>query len=124
MKCWSLLSLTFPGVDIELCKNKSAHLLMQKLLTAEERARIGSLDCTDAEGETLLRFSFKESVYKALHPFLLRPISFQEVEVDPSSDGSASLVFKLASSEKFAYSAEWIRFEDRFWITCVELEKC
>ena len=96
---------------------------MQKLLTPEERNRVGSLPLTDVEGETLLRFSFKESVYKALHPFLLRPISFQEVEVDPSPDGSASLVFKLSTPEKFTYTAEWMLFENRFWITCVELEQ-
>ena len=111
-------------MDIELCRNKSAHLLMQKLLTPEERSRVGSLALTDVEGETLLRFSFKESVYKALHPFLLRPISFQEVEVDPLPDGSASLVFRLSSPVEFRYSAEWMLFENRFWITCVELERC
>ena len=35
------------------------------------------------EEDVLLRFSFKEAVFKALHPLLRRPISFQEVSVYP-----------------------------------------
>jgi 4'-phosphopantetheinyl transferase EntD len=98
---------------------------MKKLLTPEERLRVGTLstDNMTIESETLLRFSFKESIYKALHPFLLRPISFQEVEIDPCANGTALVTFKLVTPEKFTYKAEWIKFSDKFWITCVCLEK-
>ena len=77
----------------------------------------------------LLRFSFKESVFKALHPVLKRPIAFHEVSVfpdhlsaagstsspssSPSSEsmsvvktGSAILHFHLSQGEMFDYAAQ------------------
>jgi 4'-phosphopantetheinyl transferase EntD len=111
------------GVDIESCYNKSAHLLMNKLLTSDERKRLGRISTISPEEETLLRFSFKESIYKAMHPYVLRPISFQEVEVDPQADGTAVLVFRLTSLEKFTYSAEWLMHDNKYWITCVRMQQ-
>jgi 4'-phosphopantetheinyl transferase EntD len=40
---------------------------------------------------TLLRFSIKEAIYKALAPRLQRYIDFQEAEVTPATDGRASV---------------------------------
>ena len=76
----------------------------------------------------LLRFSFKEAVFKALHPLLRRPISFQEVSVYPDlrnppppslvsvgdggkgmsvvRSGSATLHFHLTQGEIFDNSAQ------------------
>ena len=80
----------------------------------------------------LLRFSFKEAVFKALHPLLRRPISFQEVSVypdlreqshplplspvSPAATGqmemvvvrssSATLHFHLTHGEMFDYDAQ------------------
>lgn len=82
----------------------------------------------------LLRFSFKEAVFKALHPLLRRPISFQEVSVFPDlreqshplpsspvspaatgqmememvvvRSGSATLHFHLTHGEMFDYDAQ------------------
>ena len=79
----------------------------------------------------LLRFSFKEAVFKALHPLLRRPISFQEVSVYPDlknppqsppppqgimgdvgdgmtvvCSGTAMLHFHLTHGEMFDYSAQ------------------
>jgi hypothetical protein len=48
-------------------------------------------------------------VFKALSPSLRRFVDFQEVEVFPRSDGSASLRFRLKSGESFQYGAEWRR---------------
>lgn len=94
---------------------------MRKLLTPNEQLNVGKLKGVSIEEETLLRFSFKESIYKAMHPFLLRPISFQEVEVEPLPDGTAEIVFKLTSSELFSYSAEWLAYKEDYWITCAKL---
>jgi hypothetical protein len=48
-----------------------------------DRHDLGSLGGEVAsESEVLLRFSLKECIYKALHPFLQRYVSFQEVSRD------------------------------------------
>ena len=65
----------------------------------------------------LLRFSFKEAVYKAIHPFLQRSVDFAEVEVNPVADGTARLNFKLKTGENFEYEARWLRYADQYWLT-------
>lgn len=92
---------------------------------------------TDLEEDVLLRFSFKEAVFKALHPLLRRPISFQEVSVYPDlknppqspsltqgivgdagngmtvvCSGSAMLHFHLTHGDMFDYSAQVNRFKN------------
>ncbi len=49
--------------------------------TWEHRGELGSLAALGigAESEILLRFSLKESIYKAIHPFVRRYVAFQEV---------------------------------------------
>jgi 4'-phosphopantetheinyl transferase EntD len=42
--------------------------------------------------QILLRFSLKESVYKAIFPYVKKYIPFQEVEVYPTASGTASVV--------------------------------
>ena len=39
----------------------------------------------------MLRFSLKESVFKAIHPLVKRHVSFKEVEVYPQADGYATI---------------------------------
>lgn len=95
-------------------------MLARRLLTENEQKRLGMLTgLCSTEGEVLLRFSFKEAVYKAIHPFLLRPIGFMEVEVDPNVDGTAKLTFLLKGGENFKYTASWQRFQGNYWLTCV-----
>jgi 4'-phosphopantetheinyl transferase EntD len=48
------------------------------------------------EEEILLRFSCKESVYKAIHPLLNQYVSFQEAEIQPYINGTAAVTLKLA----------------------------
>jgi len=109
------------GVDIERCYNKAADALSRRLLTQREQESLGKIPNICMEEEVLLRFSFKESVYKALHPFLKRSISFLEVEVFPNEDGTADIVFLLNSKELFKYEAVWLKFNNTHWITCVYL---
>ena len=52
------------------------------------------------EEEVLLRFSFKEAVYKAIHPFLERSVDFSEVEIEPLQDGSAKINFLLKTGRQ------------------------
>jgi 4'-phosphopantetheinyl transferase EntD len=54
--------------------------------------------------------SLKESIYKAVHPLLNQYIGFQEAEVTPSEDGTASVVWNLKTGahERLAkVTAKW-----------------
>lgn len=107
------------GVDIERCNNKAASTLQRRVLTENERKTLGTLPNIPIEEDILLRFSFKESVYKAIHPFLPRSIDFAEVEVYPQVDGSAVIQFLLKTKETFSFKASWSRFREIYWVTCV-----
>ena len=109
------------GVDLEHINNKAATTLWRRILTAGEKEQLGGLRSLgfSAEEEVLLIFSFKEAVYKAIHPFLARSIDFGEVEIFPHLDGSARVVFGLRTGEQFDYQASWERFRSRYWLTCV-----
>ena len=48
------------------------------------------------EEEILLRFSCKESVYKAIHPLVNHYVSFHEAEVQPYINGTATVTLTLA----------------------------
>lgn len=109
------------GVDIERTSNKSSKLLSSRLLTQKEQDSLGSIPGISAEEEVLLIFSFKESVFKAVHPYLRRSVGFREVEVEPKEDGTAVIVFLLESGELFKYVANWRRHCDKYWLTCVYL---
>ena len=109
------------GVDIERTSNKAALLLSRRLLTKREQKSLGNLPGIPSEEEVLLRFSFKESVFKAIHPFLKRSVGFHEVEIEPKPDGTAKITFLLETNSSFKYTAEWRRQSDDYWLTCVYL---
>ena len=59
-------------------------------------------------------FSVKESVYKALHPFLLRYIGFGEVAVWPQPDGNDRVEPFLRPGEgPFVFEARHVWIGDR-----------
>jgi|LauGreSBDMM110SN_4_FD.fasta_scaffold58012_1 4'-phosphopantetheinyl transferase EntD len=109
------------GVDLEHTTNKAAAMLQRRILTAAEQERIGRIPGVSALEETLLRFSFKEAIYKSIHSFLPRSIDFSEVEVDPLPDGSAKINFCLKTGESFDYIASWQRYKEKYWLTCAYL---
>jgi 4'-phosphopantetheinyl transferase EntD len=111
------------GVDIERTSNKSSKLLSSRLLTQKEQDNLGSIPGISADEEVLLIFSFKESVFKAVHPYLKRSVGFREVEIEPKEDGTAVIVFLLESGELFEYEANWRRHSDKYWLTCVYLNR-
>jgi len=70
-----------------------------------------------AEEEVLLRFSLKESMYKAIHPLICQYVSFMEAEVQPLSDGTAEFLFQLKSGAHRQFGAitsHWRRDGDFF----------
>ena len=75
------------GVDIE-DTDRHRPGVAARVLRAEELAFVERLPTDRQWVDTAVRFSVKESVYKALHPFLLRYIGFGEVAVWPEPDGN------------------------------------
>lgn len=69
--------------------------------------------------EVLLRFSLKESLYKAMHPLIGQFVGFQEVQVQPFANGTALVDFFLHSGahQRFgAVTAHWRR-EGRYFVS-------
>lgn len=97
------------GVDIEKCYNKASDRLYHKILTPSERNQIGKLADINItyEEEIMLLFSFKEAVYKAIHPTVRRSVSFQEVSTTALANGSATFEFDFKSDEIFRMMGSW-----------------
>ena len=74
------------GIDLE-DTDRDRPGVARRVLRAEELAAVEALPPDRQWRDTALRFSTKEAVYKALHPFLERYIGFGEVAVWPSPDG-------------------------------------
>lgn len=53
--------------------------LRRRILTPRECDSLGGVAGVTEQEEVLLRFSVKEAVYKAVHPFLHRPLGFKDV---------------------------------------------
>jgi 4'-phosphopantetheinyl transferase EntD len=65
----------------------------------------------------MLRFSLKEAIYKATHPLLNQYVGFQEAEVTPLSDGTATVVWNLESGAHTRLgilTAHWQKLDDYF----------
>ena len=68
------------------------------------------------EEEVLLRFSMKESLYKALHPLLCQYVGFQEAEVTPLPDGTATVKWNIKNGKHELFgkvSVNWRRLHER-----------
>jgi len=119
------------GVDVEVCEPRArSSTIATRVLTLKERKGLGALSSVgiSAESEVLLRFSFKESVYKAIHPFVRRYVAFHEAEVTPRVDGTCVIVLALKGGEEkeggFEVRGEWRRVEGgRFFLTVVAATK-
>ena len=103
-------------------------MLANRILTEDERASLGPIQDTNHTGsdlpnnlaycvnskeeDVMLRFSFKEAIFKAIHPYLARSVDFTEVEVFPKSNGQAEVTFRLNTngSTTFKCRAAWFRF--------------
>jgi 4'-phosphopantetheinyl transferase EntD len=89
------------GVDVELFEETPGKRadVSRHVLTKREREEIASLGDDARRHALLVRFSLKESLYKALDPFVQRYVGFLEVEVRPGDDGSASFALALSGGE-------------------------
>jgi enterobactin synthetase component D len=83
------------GVDLELENDRDApstDSLARQVLQDHELHTL-PVDDVARRRAVLARFSWKESLYKALDPFLRRFIGFQEVDVTPSAPHLDDVVF-------------------------------
>lgn len=69
------------------------------VLSEAEQAAIAELPENRRWIALLVRFSIKESVYKALDPYVHRYVGFHEAMVDPDLQGSARVELNLANGE-------------------------
>ena len=105
------------GIDIEnLALERRSDLLRRKILNPAEVARLGALASAGLteDQEILLYFSLKESVYKAIDPFLERYVGFKEVEAEPLLDGTctASVCATALESEQEPFNTEEAKDSD------------
>jgi enterobactin synthetase component D len=110
------------GVDIEI-DAASAPDIASKVLTDDERAELAGLEAHMRAREVRLRFSAKESIYKALDPFVRRYVGFKEVAVRPLPGGGAQVGMHLPASEgTFVIQVRWLRWEG-FVLTTARVEQ-
>ncbi len=86
------------GVDIEEYGPPRLSIL-ETILTPRELAQIGDLSEDRRWISALVRFSLKESLYKALHPLVQRYVGFHEAEVWPDLQGRARVELQLDHGE-------------------------
>ena len=86
------------GVDLEdLLPQRDG--IAERVLLPEELEAVRALREDRQWVATVLRFSFKEAIYKALNPLVQRYIGFEEALVDPDTDQTARIELRLAKGE-------------------------
>lgn len=86
------------GVDLE-DYGPPRPAIMDRVLRPEELAEVMTLPEPRQWTATVIRFSLKESVYKALDPFVHRYVDFQEALVVPDLGGRARVSLHLKHAE-------------------------
>jgi len=107
------------GVDIEQTFSRRRSIAT-KILTQNELNNLGRLRGITRDEEVLLRFSLKECVYKAMHPLISQWVGFQDAEVQPHDNGTATVTLNLKSGahEKFEkVQAHWRRIDGEYFLT-------
>lgn len=86
------------GIDLE--DREPVRLrIADRVLRPAELATLADLPEHRAWQALLLRFSLKESIYKALDPYVRRYVAFDEAEVEVQTDGRAQVTLHLAQGE-------------------------
>jgi Phosphopantetheinyl transferase component of siderophore synthetase len=116
------------GVDIEQSFTRRRNIA-KKILTPNELDDLGKLEGVTRDEEVLLRFSLKESVYKAMHPLICQFVGFQEAEITPHNNGTATVYLNLRSGQHNRFKevkAHWRRIDGDFFLTSssVTLKEC
>lgn len=86
------------GVDLEDYE-PARPSIAPRVLRPAELDTIASYDDARRWIAIVQRFSLKESIYKALDPYVQRYVAFEEAEVVPDLEGSAEVALHLARGE-------------------------
>ena len=68
----------------------------------------------------------KESVYKAMHPLINQRVGFQEAEITPHNDGTASVTLNIKSGAHTrlrSVKAHWRRVSHDYFLTSSSVER-
>lgn len=97
------------GVDLEETTRPRPGVA-ERVLTPRELEAVRTLVPSRQWVDTVVRFSVKESVYKAIHPTLQRYVGFGEVEVWPGTDGVDRIEALVPDVAAFTFEARhaWI----------------
>jgi enterobactin synthetase component D len=89
------------GVDVEIDPTVRVPRgdIAPRVLTEAERARVDTLPPAARSREILIAFTAKEAVYKALDPWVRRFVSWQEVELGRTVDGTLTAELRLPAGE-------------------------
>ena len=105
------------GVDVEVDARRR-YDVAHHVLTDDEQLEMETLDPETKERDVLLRFSAKESIYKAVDPFVQRYVSFQEAYVAPRADGGARAELRMKPEEgRFDVDVRWLARDGLFVTT-------
>jgi len=107
------------GVDIEQTFSRRKDIA-KKVLTEWEIENLGKIEGVTRDEEVLLRFSLKECVYKAMHPLICQWVGFQEAEITPHDDGTATIKLNLKSGAQTQFQhvkAHWRRIGGDYFLT-------
>ena len=109
------------GIDIEKASTLKSRI-ERKILTPNEREKLGHVEGVSRDEEVLLRFSLKEAVYKAMHPLINQYVGFQEAEITPKSDGTALVDLNLKSGQHTklgTITANWrtVVLDEQYYLT-------
>lgn len=115
----AMLARGSPGLGVDLEEtDRERPGVASRVLRPEELVAVEALPPERRWRDTAIRFSVKESIYKALHPFLLRYIGFGEVAVWPSPDGIDRVEPLLQPGEgPFVFDARHYWVENRVFST-------
>jgi enterobactin synthetase component D len=104
------------GVDVEQ-RQMGKQDITRYVLTEAERSALATLDPEAREREVMLRFSLKESIYKAIDPHVRRYVGFHEVSVTLLPDGRAHVETHLARAEQLEVQGWWSVAQDHVLTT-------
>jgi 4'-phosphopantetheinyl transferase EntD len=111
------------GVDLELDAPLRVDI-SRRVLTPAELAVMDGLDPAPRNRMVLLHLSAKESIYKALDPFVARYVSFQEAELAIHPDGTAPTTLTLRNGEgPFTVEARWRALPDDLLLTSAKITR-
>lgn len=94
------------GVDIER-NTLGRQDISRHVLTEPERAEVARLPPEQRGPSIMQRFSLKESIYKAIDPFLQRYVRFREVAVTPLDQGRVAVEPRLEHGGPLEIEAWW-----------------